>query len=228
MAESFETLGAGNGFSSCLNTAAVDENDILLNPPSLAQTMSAYWNFQSLSYGGAHFNPGNQPFDLICDKSANSGDASDGTPGENGRYYVSSTLPRIFFINGEKYYKHGISMGFFIFNQTDDIEGSSEIFVDYFSSLYREGNDSNYSCETLFFFPTDDPADKFAIGKAASEQTTTVTSETISGIPFIKRVVKSFFGAAYRDSVDKPLPPCPVPDYPSLPPSGPILNLHTY
>ena len=73
MAESFETLGAGNGFSSCLQKIPAIQvlNQELLNPPSLEQTMQAYWNFDSATFGGATFNPDNEPKDLICNESLN-------------------------------------------------------------------------------------------------------------------------------------------------------------
>ena len=109
MAESFETLGAGNGFSSCLQATQVLYGEIL-NPPSLAQTMNAYWNFDSVSWGGAFFNPDSQPKDLICNPTANVGNSANGdsNPGYPGEFTVRNSLPRIFFKNGVKYYSHGI------------------------------------------------------------------------------------------------------------------------
>ena len=229
MATPFTALGGGNGFSSCLDTLGVVEDDVLLNAPSLAQTMSAYWNIQSVSYGGANFNPGNQPFDLICNKNANSGSNSDGNASdEDGRFSVSITLPRIFFINGEKYYKHGISMSFSASNDETLLpsgQQESTISVQYLSSLYTPQDNVNYNCEKVEFGP---PGEEFDIGRVASERKQTVSSVTISGIPFIKIVTKTFGGENFVLQGGDPLPPCPEPDYPSLPPLGPILNLHTY
>ena len=229
MATSFTALGRGNGFSSCLSTAGVTQDDVLLDPPSLAQTMSAYWNFKSVSYGGANFDPGNQPFDLICNKNANSGSNSDGNASdEDGRFFVSTTLPRIFFINGKKYYKHGISMDFDAQKDTEEFGGGtfSSISVQYSSSLYRQVDNVRYNCYALN--ETDPEGGVFRIGTGANEIEITVTTETISGIPFIKRVLKNFSGSFYRDGGGGPFPDCPVPDYPSLPAVSPILTLHTY
>ena len=69
----FTALGKGNGFNQCLNTIDLRENRVILNPPTLAQTMSAYWNIDSVSFGGAEFDPTNEPKDLICTPTANQG-----------------------------------------------------------------------------------------------------------------------------------------------------------
>lgn len=231
MAESFETLGAGNGFSSCLAKLEISDNQILLNPPSLAETMQAYWNFDSATFGGATFNPSNEPKDLICNSDDNVGSASDGDsrPGYPGEFIIINSLPTFFFKDGEKYYKHGIKMTFAASNfQTLSPNGQQEssISVEYFSSLYVDNSDQDqaYTCVTQTFGP---PGEEEDIGKASSERITTISSVTISGIPFIKRVIKSFGGENLVDNIGDPLPPCPSPSYPAEP-STPTLNLHTY
>jgi len=227
MAESFETLGAGNGFSSCLQKIPAIQvlNRELLNPPSLEQTMQAYWNFDSATFGGASFNPDNQPKDLICNASANVGSNVDGDsrPGYPGEFFVRNSLPTIFFKDGVKYYKHGISMSFSATNDAALVGGgsSSSTFVIYSSSLYVVDQYlSPYSCVDETF---GEPPDPEVIGKSASERTQTISSVTIGGIPFIKNVIKSFGGAAYNG----PGTSCPTPNFPAEP-STPTLTLHTY
>jgi len=227
MAESFETLGAGNGFSSCLEKIPAIQvlNQELLNPPSLEETMNAYWNFDSATFGGASFNPDNQPKDLICNASANVGSNVDGDsrPGYPGEFIVTNSLPTIFFKDGVKYYKHGISMSFSATNDAALVGGgsSSSTFVTYSSSLYVvDQNLSPYSCVDETF---GEPPNPEVIGKSASERTQTISSVTIGGIPFIKNVIKSFGGLAYNG----PGTSCPTPNFPAEP-STPTLNLHTY
>tara|TARA_R110002167_G_scaffold8861_1_gene40601 strand:+ start:443 stop:1123 length:681 start_codon:yes stop_codon:yes gene_type:complete len=223
-ATSFTTLGKGNGFSSCLNELKFINNKFLRNPPSLAETMNAYWNFDSVSWGGASFNPDNEPKDLICNERLNVGN------GGGGGFEVSNALPTFFYIDGVKYYKHGISMSFSASNETTEFEGwnggvASYIQVNYFSSLYSvSSNLAGYDCiDETYGEPPDPPV----IGKSASERTQSISSVTISGIPFIKTVFKSFGGAFYKNEPTDPLPPCPTQSYPSEP-GLPTLNLHTY
>lgn len=224
MAESFETLGAGNGFSSCLEELEISDDEILFNPPSLAETMAAYWNVKSISYGGATLNPGNEPMDLICNPNAGVGAAEAGSsqPNQSGLYTISKVLPEFFFIDGVKYYHHGISMQFSASIDEDPLNGggrSSAIGVTYLSSLYTAStNLKSYSCVDEKFGP---PGEEEVIGKSASETTETIDAVTISGIPFIKKVNKSFGGSFY-DPIS-----CPSANYPSIP-SDPILELHTY
>ena len=71
MASSFETLGNGNGFPFCLERKDAITDQVIQNVPTLAQAMSAYWNIDSISFGGATFNPTNEPKDLICNPDAN-------------------------------------------------------------------------------------------------------------------------------------------------------------
>ena len=232
MATPFTALGKGNGFSSCLQKIPAIQllNQELLNPPSLAETMAAYWNFDSATFGGATFNPDNEPKDLICNESLNVGSASDGDsrPGYPGLFTVTNSLPTIFFIDGVKYYKHGIKMTFSAetYQALSGGAQASLIDVQYLSSLYIDRSDSNqaYTCVTEMFGP---PGEQFPIGKSASEFNQTASAVTISGIPFIKVVTKSRGGVNYVANANDPLPPCPAPNFPAEP-STPTLTLHTY
>tara|TARA_R110000796_G_C14414268_1_gene419134 strand:- start:31 stop:705 length:675 start_codon:yes stop_codon:yes gene_type:complete len=224
MAETFETLGAGNGFSSCLAVNNKNSDQIVLNPPSLEQTMSAYWNFLSATFGGATFAPGNEPKDLICNPNANTGGNSNGdsSPNQNGLFAVSHGIPTIFVVDGVKYYNHGIGMTFNAVNtSTNGGAGqSSRVSVVYQSTIYQEGDNlSAYECvnETAGEPPE-------IIGKSAYEKTQDVSSVTISGIPFIKIVEKTFSGTLFNGLSG----PCPLSNYPSIPSGDPTLALHTY
>ena len=230
MAQSFTALGKGNGFPFCLTKINIS-NKILVNPPSLAETMNAYWNFDSVSWGGASFNPDNEPKDLICGSPSlnlGSGNAGDSSPNQGGKFTVKNALPTFFYFNGVKYYKHGISMRFEARTLVEDSSAGerskgSAIIVNYFSSLYTEAEDlTPYTC-------IDETFQGVVVGKSASERTQSISSVTISGIPFIKEVIKLFGGVAFRDSdPDDPIPPCPTSDgYPGDP-GFPTLNLHTY
>ena len=225
-ATSFTALGRGNGFSSCLTTVPQGDR-ILRNPPSLAQTMAAYWNLKSISYGGATFTPGNEPMDLICNPNANVGNAEDGSSAENqaGLFVIRNTLPTIFFKNDVKYYSHGIAMEFVANNGASSPTGvggkSSSTSVSYQSSLYLVDQYlRSYDCTDETFGP-----DGEVIGKGASERTQTISSVTIGGIPFIKNVIKSFGGTFY--DIAGTAAPCPTANYPSVP-IDPTLELHTY
>jgi len=224
MAETFDTLGAGNGFSSCL--AVNNLNGIVLNAPTLEQTMNAYWNFKSVTFGGAAFEPGNEPKDLICNPNANVGSdsAGDSSPNQDGLFAVSHGIPTIFVVGGVKYYNHGINMSFNAQNTSTDggANQSSSVSVVYGSTIYQKGDDlSAYNCVNETFGPPPNPE---IIGKNASEKTQVVSSVTISGIPFIKIVEKTFSGILFNGSSG----PCPLADYPSIPSGDPTLELHTY
>jgi len=222
MATPFTALGKGNGFSSCL--AVINSSNDILNPPSLKQTMNAYWNFKSVSWGGASLEPENDPKNLICNPSANVGSNSNGSASANqgGRYRVATSLPGIYRVDGVNYYRHGISMSFVAQNTSSLEEGDqrSQISVSYLSTLYSKDSDlSAYECVNETFGPPPNPE---IIGKLATEKIQDVSSVTISGIPFIKIVEKSFRGTLYNGSSGS----CPVGDYPTV--SGePTLTLHT-
>ena len=229
MAQSFTALGKGNGFPFCLTEVDVPDDAILSNAPTLEQTMNAYWNFKSATFGGATFEPGNEPKDLICDETLNIGSGANGSFFGGGEFSVSNNLPSIFFIGGNKYYRHGISMSFAVDRITYNNNGiqSSSTSVDYFSSYYVEGSDSHtYNCVDLFF---GEPPEQELIGRRASERIRNFSNVTISGIPFIKKVSKLFFGevaASGGEDEIGPVPGCPSPSYSE--PGTPTLNLHTY
>tara|TARA_R110001592_G_scaffold16735_2_gene71063 strand:+ start:1362 stop:2060 length:699 start_codon:yes stop_codon:yes gene_type:complete len=229
-ADSFTALGKGNGFPICLPIKEMADDEIIFNDPTLKETMDAYWNFKSVTFGGATFEPDNEPKDLICDQTLNVGSDRSGNPGpnENGQFIVSNAVPQIFFDEEKvKYYKHGIKMSFTARTLVEDSSAgerskSSTIIVNYFSALYTGEENEPYTC-------VDETFQGHVVGKSASERTQTISSVTISGIPFIKEVIKIFNGTAFRDSdPDDPIPPCPTSDgYPGEP-GLPTLNLHTY
>ena len=228
MAQSFTALGKGNGFPFCLTEVDVPDDAILSNAPTLEQTMNAYWNFKSATFGGATFEPGNEPKDLICDETLNIGSASS----YNNEFSVSNNFPSIFFLGGNKYYRHGITMSFSdskVTNENNGLQGSSSL-VNYFSSYYVVTPDFSepLTCIDATF---GEPPNAEVIGKEASEKTQNFSNVTISGIPFIKKVVHQFFGDVFAvegsDGKLGPVPGCPSPDYPADP-GTPTLNLHTY
>tara|TARA_R110002153_G_scaffold23542_1_gene76135 strand:- start:293 stop:991 length:699 start_codon:yes stop_codon:yes gene_type:complete len=229
MAEPFATLGDGCGFPEPL-TEFDAGNGIVLNAPTLEQTMNAYWNFKSATFGAATFEPGNEPKDLICNQNANVGSASsgDGQPNQGGSFTVRNSLPAIFVSGGVKYYKHGIRMYFQASTSVEENGGGrgSSIYVSYFSALYTVQTSpalQPYSCYDETYCPEGIPP-CMVIGKGASEVTQTQSSVTIGGIPFIKQISKSFGGTFYPSS---PPGPCPQRDYPAEP-GAPSLTLHTY
>jgi len=231
MATAFTAFGKGNGFPCCLDEINLPSGGIILNPPSLAQTMNAYWNFKSASFGGATLDLGNQPKDLICNETLNVGSASYGNPGTvAGRYQVRNALPRIFTENGVKYYRHGIYMNFYAQRNTNNGNGAqfSSIDVTYISAYYFPANVEPYSCVDITF---GEPPEDEVIGREADSITETVSSVTISGIPFIKKVKKVFSGQVYAvegsDGKLGPVPPCPTRNAPNDP-GLPTLTLHTY
>ena len=227
MAESFATLGDGCGFPVPLTEFNAGANQIVLNAPTLEQTMNAYWNFKSATFGAATFEPGNEPKDLICNSSANLGSAGSGdsSPNQGGSFTVRNSLPTIFYSGGVKYYRHGIRMYFFATTSVEENGGGrgSSIYVDYFSALYTEQTNPApypYSCTDETYCPEGIPP-CMVIGKSAGELTQTQSSVTIGGIPFIKQITKSFGGTFYDVLV------CPQSDYPAEP-DAPSLTLHTY
>ena len=98
MAQSFTALGKGNGFPICLPIKEMADDEIIFNDPTLKETMDAYWNFKSVTFGGATFEPDNEPKDISCDQTLNVGSDRSGNPGpnENGQFIVSDAVPQIF------------------------------------------------------------------------------------------------------------------------------------
>ena len=211
----FTAIGKGNGFNSCLiHTDITGGNETLLNVPTLAETMNAYWNFKKVTFGSATFEASHEPMDLICNPSNNiGGDLS-------GDFTAQSALPSIYVKDEVKYYAHGISMSFFNRRITELNNGqqTSTTSITYSSTIYTPSQSlSPYTCTTITAGEDQEP-----VGKGASEKTETVSSVIISGIPFIKHVTKTFSGEAYGS----PLPSCPTGSYPD--PVDPTLELYTY
>tara|TARA_R110000787_G_scaffold49289_1_gene118323 strand:+ start:96 stop:788 length:693 start_codon:yes stop_codon:yes gene_type:complete len=230
MAQSFTALGRGNGFPFCLTELDAPDNAIKLSVPTLKQTMDAYWNFDSATFGGLTFDPDNEPKDLICDKTLNIGTRVKGSsvPNEGGVYSVSNNFPGTFLIGNKKYYYHGISMSYYREDIKETLNGELSNFIDvrYFSGLYIEGSTYGYKCidETL-------GEEEELIGRSARSRSQTFSKVKISGIPFIKSVLRQFSGNAFatekEDGTLGPVPGCPSPSDIGEP-ETPILKLHSY
>ena len=229
----FKALGAGNGFPACLPVIELDDDDIILNAPTLEETMNAYWNFKSATFGGATFEPDSKPKDLASDKTLNLGSASVGDDKTGGSWTVSNAFPSQFVDENNKlHYKHGISMRYLSTVSVEENGGgkSSTTEVRYFSALYTVPGDlSPYVCADEEYCTGPDECSP--IGKSAIEKTQSISQVTIGGIPFIKEVIKRSSGTYYRVSDGAggltEMPPCPVAAYPAEP-AQPTLTLHTY
>ena len=219
MAQSFTALGKGNGFPFCLNARNLPSNGIIQNAPDLEQTMSAYWNFDSGSWGGASFDPTNEPSDLICNNNDNLGDDYNNIS-SNEYYVVSNSFPAKVDDNGNVEYVHGIS---FQYSKTVFLNpGVRNLTVRYQSTYYID-NAYPYVCEPIYYYPYGG-GNPYLIGYTATERIKTVSNVAISGIPFLKVVTKFFSSSDYSAN-----PSCPlVGTYPSEPTTIPTLNLHTY
>ena len=219
MATPFTALGEGNGFPFCLNTFNLPSGGIIQNAPDLGQTMSAYWNFDSCSWGGASFDPTNEPSDLICNDNDNLGDDINNI--SNDEYYVvSNSLPSKVDDNGNVEYLHGISFEYSKTVYTGTV--FHRLTVNYQSTYYIDDS-YPYVCEPTYYSPYGG-GPPYIIGYAAFEKIITASNVTISGIPFLKVVTKEFSGSDYSAN-----PSCPiVGTYPLEPTTTPTLNLHTY
>lgn len=219
MATPFTALGEGNGFPFCLNTFNLPSGGVIQNAPDLGQTMSAYWNFDSGSWGGASFDPTNEPSDLICNNNNNLG--TDYNYISNDEYYsVSNSFPFKLDDNGNLEYLHGISFRYYKIVNT--ASGFHLLTVKY-QSPYYVVDSYPYVCEPTYYSPYGGGT-PYIIGYVAAEKIQTVSYVTISGIPFLKEVTKEFAAADYSSN-----PSCPlVGTYPSEPTTTPTLNLHTY
>ena len=218
-ADSFTALGKGNGFSQCLNTIDLRENRVILNPPTLAQTMSAYWNIKSVSFGGAEFEPGNEPKDLICTPTANQGfdlNTLQDTSFRFEQYAAGIGNPsRINDVEEKEiYYAHNLFFEYNNYSLSVPLGGGgfADIFTDvkYQSTIYHDDAIA-YAC-----LP---PAG--SIYTYSADETQLVVSEvTIEGIPFIKILTHSFFGIA--DDF------CPTTQFNPGTGLEPSITLHTY
>jgi hypothetical protein len=221
MATPFTALGSGNGFSQCLNTISLPPENVVLNPPTLAETMSAYWNVDSISFGGASFDPTNEPKDLICTPSANQGSDTNIIQNTSTRYEaysVSISHPYKIDDNGTINYVHGLVFQYD--NNTFNIfSGGFQAYtnVTYRSTFYRN-NSIPYVCNPVYY-----GSPPYIVGYNAEERIVTATSVTISGIPFVKVVTQYFSEGDYSAN-----PSCPPFSANPVTSSTPSITLHTY
>lgn len=214
----FNALGRGNGFSQCLNTINLPENRVILNPPTLAQTMSAYWNIKSVSFGGAEVEPGNEPKDLICTPTANQGTDLNTIQDSSTRFeqYVASIAHpfKIKDVAEDKiHYVHGLNFQYNNYSFSVPLGGAfADIFTDviYQSTIYHD-NARAYNC--------------ILAGESyiADEIKLEVSEVTIEGIPFIKILRQEFFGAG--DGAENG---CPAAEFNPGTGLEPSITLHTY
>jgi hypothetical protein len=220
----FTALGRGNGFNQCLNTIDLRENRVILNPPTLAQTMSAYWNIDSVSFGGAEFNPTNEPKDLICTPTANQGTDLNTIQDSSTRfeqYVVSISSP--FKVNDveedEIYYAHNLYFEYNNYSLSAPLSGGgfADIFTDviYKSTLYH--NDASaYACSPGYYHGS--------IAYYGADETKLEVSEvTIEGIPFIKILRQQFSGTGANAASG-----CPIAQFNPGTDLVPSITLHTY
>ena len=223
-ADSFTALGRGNGFSQCLNTIDLRENRVILNPPTLEQTMSAYWNIDSVSFGGAEFNPTNEPKDLICTPTANQGTDLNTLQDSSTRFeqYVVS-IGNPFRINDveedEIYYAHNLNFQYNNYSFSVPLSGGgfADIFTDviYTSTLYHD-QASAYDCSPAYYHGS--------IAYYGADETKFEVSEvTIEGIPFIKILAQSFSGTSANAASG-----CPIAQFNPGTDLVPSITLHTY
>jgi hypothetical protein len=222
---SFTALGRGNGFSQCLNTLDLPPNYAILNPPTLEQTMSAYWNIDSVSFGGAEFNPTNEPKDLICTPTANQGTDVNNIQNSATRvelYSVGISHPyKIKNVEEDKiYYHHGLSFVYSNYSFISVAHGSTfnvDIFTDviYQSTLYHD-NASAYNCIPEIYGG--------GIAYYGANETKLEVSEvTIEGIPFVKVLRQSFSGTGNNEESG-----CPLAQFNPGTDLEPSITLHTY
>jgi len=218
-ATQFTALGKGNGFNRCLTNTTVNQ---VLNAPTLKQTMAAYWNFDSATFGEATFNPNNKPKDIICDEFANRGDDFVFDSGDNAYHLAYHVIPAK--CNGNIYI-HGI--GFTYQQGQTSVEGhQSIIVVDYRSTVAAIASDT-YDCETLY--TSTSGGGSYSYGKSTTaEKTLASTSVDIDGFPFVRTVYHEFYGETYDDPVGSGNAPCLTPFYLPEPTTLPSLSFHTY
>lgn len=252
----FKALGAGNGFPVCLGKSSVLANQstsqFITSAPDIEQTMNSYWNFKSASFGLATFEPPKEPGDLAADPYANLG--SDRQVDNirqifitsNGRTFVDSddyineiwtvrnSMPSIFVDDqGKKHYEHGISMEFQRNQSLADEDTIDQVIVDYSSPRLTIGG-SPYNCSVYYtthghaFGPYHSHTYDVRIGQQAEETIVSESLVMIEGLPFVKRVIQDFGGAAY-DETDNPAT-CSMLSPARLPPTAqvPTLTFHTY
>ena len=242
-AQSFKALGAGNGFPFCLDKFSGTAESPYIevgNPLTLKETMNSYWNFDKGSWGGAEFDPTNEPKDLAGSSNANIGfDMEIIHSDSNGIEYfqVSNQRPRIFVApNGEEHYHHGISFEYHKEVQSADSTLSDSIDVIYTSPIYNDTGQA-YICDTVITTRGTNVGppgyttytSTYPIGKSATEKTVSADSVEIGGLPFVKLVITEFQGVEYDGSPGESAP-CPVSEVNLTAPSvgEPSLTFHTY
>ncbi len=228
----FKAVGLGNGFASCLTRITGEEKHELVPgaDPDLKTTMKTYWNIKKVSWGGAEYETTGTPADLAAAPKGNVGSDTENKGGHavgNQEFYeVSIGMPEIFVKDNEEYYIHALSMKYY----ASDDYGDNFIEVDY-GSTYKYLSDTDnqgYVCEPLMFTdgtnfgPSGSQTSTWEVevGKVSSQTTTTYSLETISEIPFVKRV-KHTFGGMSSDG-------CTNPSNLSEPATKPQLTFHTY
>ena len=218
MATPFTALGSGNGFSQCLNTISLPSQRTVLNPPTLAETMSAYWNVDSISFGGASFDPTNEPKDLICTPSANQGTDVNIIQNTSTRYEAYSvTISHPYKVDdaGTIDYVHGLTFSYDNFTFSGSLLAYTTVL---YTSTFYLNNPSAYVCNPVYY-----GSPPYIVGYNAEQRNVTATSVTISGIPFVKVVTQYFSDGDY--SANPSCPPFFANPVTSLTPS---IALHTY
>jgi len=221
-ASSFRALGRGNGFNRCVSSIEVTE-DKIINPITLEEAVNAYWNFDSMSFGGASFDPDNQPKDLICNESDNRG-FDENYLNPNELFIVTNGFPKKYNVGDKIYYAHGISFEY----STGEGGGNPEKFtsVHYTSTIAPSVPETSNVCSILDTSTT--YGSVYTIGKQTLAFQKITSSVTIGGLPFVKTVSKSFYGQNYDDPVGSGNATCPVPSFLSETSEVPSLTLHTY
>tara|TARA_R110001592_G_scaffold51361_1_gene158023 strand:+ start:244 stop:921 length:678 start_codon:yes stop_codon:yes gene_type:complete len=222
-ATSFTALGKGNGFNRCLSSFEVTEDQII-NPVTLEEAVNAYWNFDSMSFGGASFNPDNQPKDLICNESDNRGsDENYLNPKE--LFIVNNSFPKKYNVGDKIYYAHGISFEYSTGESGDNPEKFTSV---HYTSTVPSLNvpEASNVCSILETSTT--YGSVYTIGKSTLAFEKNVSSVTIGGLPFVKTVSKSFYGEDYDDPVGSGNATCPLASFLSETSEVPSLTLHTY
>lgn len=243
----FKALGAGNGFPFCLTKFSGTANIEYFKvgaAPTLEETMKAYWNFDSVSWDEAEFDPTNEPKDLTQTPTANVGNDTDYTKGENPssvQYYrVRNSKPTIYVApDGTEHYCHGISISYekhVDFSSEYPIGGEDFIYVNYASTVHNASG-IPYECgdETASWGTNFGPSGSqshvhtYTIGKSSSEtDLVSASAVTIQGLPFVKTVVRGF-NAVHYDSQGA-AGACITAGQQSLaePTEQPQLKFHTY
>tara|TARA_R110001632_G_C11302952_1_gene413935 strand:- start:592 stop:1269 length:678 start_codon:yes stop_codon:yes gene_type:complete len=225
MATAFTAFGKGNGFPFCLGKISIGgtypSKYALGNTTTLEQTMNAYWNFDNASFGEASFDPVNEPKDLICNPYDNLGFDRVGVANSEAEYTVEHNKPVLVVDGNSTYYSHGIKFSYYDVAYPGGNPGVYYSEINYTGGWYVDNTDP-YECTTIYKTPSPH-SPPFPYGKDAGETTVTATNVTISGLPFKKLIIQSWYESTGSDI-------CPTSQgiFPSLPSELPTLNFHTY